>query len=204
MFSQTVRFGGPFVFIGESPRPVETADVDQRSERFQARFEWPVIVAALLTIPPFAPAAWQAGRAFRLFQLLRLVRVFSVRRLLSLEGIKYAALTAAGTVALGGAVVASLEKEQHWTTWDGVWWAATTVTTVGYGDLKVETDGGRIIAMAIMLVGIGFVALLTAFIADRFVQGQREVGAKEDLILTELQEIRLRLENLESTGSDLR
>jgi voltage-gated potassium channel len=250
--------------IGESPGLVETADVDQRSERIQARFEWPVICAALLTIPvlfiqeshlgqpwqsigivlnwatwltfasevvvmlwvvprkrtwlrshvldlaitvltpPFAPAAWQAGRAFRLFQLLRLVRVFSVRRLLSLEGIKYAALTAAGTVLLGGALVASLETEQHWTTWDGVWWAATTVTTVGYGDLAVKTDGGRIIAMAIMLVGIGFVALLTAFIADRFVQGQREVGAKENLILTELQEIRMRLENLESTGPDLR
>src|SRR6188768_24496 len=54
------------------------------------------------------------------------VRVFSIRNLLSLEGIKYAALTAAGTVLLGGAVVASLETEQHWTTWDGVWWAATT------------------------------------------------------------------------------
>jgi voltage-gated potassium channel len=232
--------------------------VDERSERIQARFEWPVVIAALLTIPilfiqeshlgqpwkgigtalnwatwltfatevvvmlwvvprkrtwlrthlldfaitiltpPFAPAAWQAGRAFRLFRLLRLLRVFSLRRMLSLEGIKFAALTAAGTVIIGGAVVASLE---HWTAWDGVWWAVTTVTTVGYGDFKVETDGGRIIAMCIMLVGIGFVALLTAFIADRFIQDQREVGAKEDLILGELQEIRLRLENLEANRS---
>jgi voltage-gated potassium channel len=147
--------------------------------------------------PPFAPAAWQAGRSFRLIRLLRLVRVFSIRSLLSLEGIKYAALTAAGTVVVGGAVVASLEKNQHWTTWDGIWWAATTVTTVGYGDLRVKTDGGRMIAMAIMLIGIGFVALLTAFIADRFVQGQREVGTKEDLILTELRKIRERLDDLE-------
>jgi voltage-gated potassium channel len=234
--------------------------VDERSNRIQARFEWPVVIAALLTIPilfiqesglgqpwrgmsvvlnwvtwltfatevavmlwvvprkrtwlrahlldvaitiltpPFAPAAWQAGRAFRLFRLLRLVRIFSLRRLLSLEGIKFAALIAAGTVVVGGAVVASLE---HWTAWDGIWWATTTVTTVGYGDLQVKTDGGRIIAMCIMLVGIGFVALLTAFIADRFIQGQREVGAKEDLILVELREIRLRLEGLEAHDSRL-
>ncbi len=157
--------------------------------------------AITILTPPFAPAAWQAGRAFRLFRLLRLLRVFSLRRMLSLEGIRFAALIAAGTVVIGGAVVASLEKAQHWTAWDGIWWAATTVTTVGYGDLKVETDGGRIIALCIMLVGIGFVALLTAFIADRFIQDQREVGAKEDLILGELQEIRLRLESLEVNHS---
>lgn len=234
--------------------------MDERSKRIQARFEWPVVIAALLTIPilfiqesdlgqpwegigialnwatwsvfaaevvvmlwvvprkrtwlsahlldvaitiltpPFAPAAWQAGRAFRLFRLLRLLRVFSLRRMLSLEGIKFAALIAAGTVVIGGAVVSSLE---HWTVWDGVWWAATTVTTVGYGDFQVKTDGGRIIAMCIMLVGIGFVALLTAFIADRFVQEQRKVGDKEDLILGELREIRQRLESLEVNGSNI-
>ncbi len=237
---------------------VESGGVDQRSERIQRRFEWPVVVAALLTIPiliiqeshlgqpwrvigtalnwgtwltfatevvvmlwvvprkrtwirthaldlavtvltpPFASAAWQAGRVFRLVRLLRLVRVFSLRRLLSLDGIKYAALTAAGTVVVGGAVVASIEQEQHLTTWDGIWWAATTVTTVGYGEIEVKTDGGRIIAMMIMLVGIGFVALLTAFIADRFVQGQRKAEAKEDQILSELREIRMQLEGLES------
>jgi voltage-gated potassium channel len=234
--------------------------VDARSERIQKRFEWPVVIAAALTIPilfiqeshlsgwwttlaavlnwlawsvfaaetvtmlwvvprkrawlrthvvdvvvtvvtpPFAPAAWQAGRVFRVGRLLRLLRLFSVHKLLSLDGIRYAALTAAATVVVGGAVVASIEG---WTTWDGVWWAATTVTTVGYGDFHPESDGGRIIAMAIMLVGIGFVALLTAFIADRFIQGQRETGAKEDLILSELREIRARLERLEQPGEEI-
>jgi voltage-gated potassium channel len=233
--------------------------VDQRSEAIQQRFEWPVVIAALLTVPllliqesnlgepwhtfgsilnwltwltfaaevvvmlwvvprkrtwlrahfldllvtvltpPFAPAAWQAGRVFRLVRLLRLVRIFSLRHLLSLDGLKYAALTAAGTVVLGGAVVASIETttKEPWTTWDGVWWAATTVTTVGYGGLEPETDSGRIIATAIMLVGIGFVALLTAFIADRFIQGQQEAVAKEDQILAELREIREKLDRLE-------
>lgn len=234
------------------------AQANSRAQLIQRRFEWPVVVAALLTIPilviqeshlgepwgaigtvlnwvtwgtfaieaivmlwvverrgvwlrahlidmavvvltpPFAPAAWQAGRIFRLGRLLRLVRIFSIRRLLSLEGMKYAALVAAGTVVVGGAVFAAVEKEQHLTTWDGIWWAVTTVTTVGYGDIYPKTDGGRIIAMAIMFVGIGFVALLTAFIADRFVHQQRQAAAKEDRILSELHEIRGRLEKLET------
>ena len=82
-----------------------------------------------------------------------------------------------------------------------LWWAVSTVTTVGYGDVYPESDAGRVIAMAIMLVGIGFVALLTAFIADRFIQEQEEVEAKieakEDVILTELREIATRLDRLE-------
>ena len=71
----------------------------------------------------------------------------------------------------------------------------TTVTTVGYGGLEPHTDSGRIIASVIMLVGIGFVALLTAFIADRFIAGQE---AKEDQILAELREIKAKLERLEA------
>jgi voltage-gated potassium channel len=231
--------------------------VDARSEAMQARFEWPVIVAALLTIPlvliqesnlaepwpavgmvlnwatwlvfatevvvmlcivprkrtwlwshlldvaivvltpPFAPAAWQAGRVYRVLRLLRLLRIFSLRRLLSLDGLKAAALVAVTTVVLGGITVASIETsaKETWTAWDGIWWAVTTVTTVGYGGLEPHTDSGRIIASAIMLVGIGFVALLTAFIADRFIHGQE---VKEDRILAELREIRERLERLES------
>jgi voltage-gated potassium channel len=56
------------------------------------------------------------------------------------------------------------------TFWDGVWWAVVTVTTVGYGDLYPHTVPGRIVAIALMLVGIGFLAVLTATVASHFVQ----------------------------------
>lgn len=172
------------------------------------RREWlrkhPIDIAVVFLTPPFAPAAMQAGRVLRIFRLIPLLRLFSVRGLLSLEGIRYAALVAAGTVLIGGAVFAEVETEQNLTTWDGIWWAATTVTTVGYGDISPTTDEGRAIAMTIMFAGIGFVALLTAFIADRFIHQQQktqateeEVVAVEDQILTELREIRERIEHLE-------
>jgi hypothetical protein len=51
-----------------------------------------------------------------------------------------------------------------------------------------------------MLVGIGFVALLTAFIADRFINVQAGTEAKEDLILAELRSISDRLEVLEDAA----
>jgi voltage-gated potassium channel len=233
---------------------------EERARRIQDRFEWPVVIAALLTVPllviqesdlgdpwttiatvlnwatwtiflveavvmlavvpdrrrwllhhlidvavvivtpPFAPAGWQSGRLFRLVRLLRLVRVFALRRLLSLEGMRYAAMVAFATVIVGGVVFSSVEEGHGVSTWDGVWWAVTTVTTVGYGEIPVESTAGRIIGITIMFVGIGFVALLTAFIADRFINVQIQTEQKEDLVLAELRAIRERLDQLEAGG----
>ena len=41
-----------------------------------------------------------------------------------------------------------------------------TVTTVGYGDLYPQSVGGRLVGMALMFVGIGFLSLLTAAVAS--------------------------------------
>ena len=65
--------------------------------------------------------------------------------------------------------------------WDGVWWAVVTVTTVGYGDIYPHTVAGRIIAIAVMLLGVGFLAVLTATVASHFVQVDQEQGSQEVL-----------------------
>ena len=48
---------------------------------------------------------------------------------------------------------------------DALWWSATTITTVGYGDIYPVTTAGRIIAVFTMVVGISFLAVVTARIA---------------------------------------
>jgi voltage-gated potassium channel len=48
---------------------------------------------------------------------------------------------------------------------DALWWASTTVTTVGYGDRYPVTTEGRLIAVALMVVGIGLVGAVTASVA---------------------------------------
>jgi len=65
------------------------------------------------------------------------------------------------TAVAGGAAFADVEGHGL-TTWDGVWWAAAIMTTVGYGGLYPHTNGGRIIGILVMMVGIGFIAVLTA------------------------------------------
>ena len=55
----------------------------------------------------------------------------------------------------------------------GLWWAVQTVTTVGYGDHVPTTAGGKSIAALVMLLGIGFVTVITASITGAFVARSR-------------------------------
>jgi voltage-gated potassium channel len=168
--------------------------------------EHPVEVVTVVLTPPFLPASLAAARALRLLRLVRLLRLaVVVRRLFTFEGVRYAALLAFVTVLAGGTAFASVEKEP--TSWDGIWWAVTTMTTVGYGDIYPETDLGRVIAMAVMVVGIGFGSLLIGTVAERFVapgvreeaeEVEREVEATEADLLRELRDLGARLQRVEA------
>jgi ion channel len=69
------------------------------------------------------------------------------------------------------------------------------VTTVGDAGIRPTTTAGEIIAIAIMVAGIGFVAIVTAYVADRFIRS--EVEAREDRVLAKLDAIEQRLERIE-------
>ena len=57
---------------------------------------------------------------------------------------------------------------------DGLWWAVTTVTTVGYGDRFPTTSVGRVLAVGLMLVGISLMGVITASVAAWFVKMSQE------------------------------
>ena len=99
-------------------------------------------------------------------------------------------LTAAGLVLLfeTGADGSSIRTFP-----DALWWAITTVTTVGYGDTYPVTAEGRVVAAALMVVGIALFGVLTAGVAAYFV----ESSAEEDDGPDKLDEILARLEALE-------
>jgi voltage-gated potassium channel len=170
----------------------------------------PLDVAIVVLTPPFLPAGLQALRVFRLLRLLRLLRVLqAARRLFSPKGLQWALLLGLLTIFLGGAAFAAVEKgpnENVSNTWDGIWWAVCTMTTVGYGDIGPMTDSGRVLAIVVMLIGIGVVTLLIGATAERFVvhdiaEVEEEVtGELEDtetMLRRELREISRRLQELE-------
>jgi voltage-gated potassium channel len=167
--------------------------------------EHPLEAVIVTLTPPFLPSSLQAIRAFRLLRVLRLLRLAKIgRQLFSAQGLRYSALLALLTALGGGAAFASVEKERS--TWDGVWWAVTTMSTVGYGDVYPTTTEGRFLAIVVMLIGIGFIAILTGALAQRFlatdvhaietdVAGEAETI---DAIVFELRSVRDRLGDLEA------
>jgi voltage-gated potassium channel len=168
-------------------------------------FRHPLELGIVVLTPPFLPASLQAARVFRLLLVLRALATASVvRSLLSVAGLRYVALLAVITVLGGGTAFAAVEHQQHLSPWDGVWWAIVTVTTVGYGDITPKTDLGRVIGIVVMLGGIGFIATLTAAIAQRFVnvgtgaaQGDAPAGEGGDELASKLDLLNDRLERLE-------
>jgi voltage-gated potassium channel len=77
---------------------------------------------------------------------------------------------------------------------DAIWWALTTVTTVGYGDTYPVTVLGRGVAVFLMLAGISLFGLLTANIAALFVED--EAADRQREMLTEIQQRLTRIEQL--------
>jgi voltage-gated potassium channel len=78
---------------------------------------------------------------------------------------------------------------------DGMWLALVTVTTVGYGDIELYTTVGRFVASALMLLGMGLIASLTAIISVKFIQNFVDHHTNDD-VLEKLDEMQKDLDEL--------
>jgi voltage-gated potassium channel len=73
-----------------------------------------------------------------------------------------------------------------------LWWAVTTVSTVGYGDYVPESAAGRFVAAGLMLTGLGLIPLITSVVVSILVS-QRSREAREE----ELRQLTLIVERLD-------
>src|SRR5215211_2586382 len=129
----------------------------------------PIDVLIVVLTPPFLPTTMKIARVLPVVRLVWLLMLANrMRGLFSLQGLRYAALLVFTVVVGGGVVFVAVEPGQRLSAWDGLWWATETVTTVAYGDIYPTTVLGRIVATVVMVTGIGFVALLTGALAQRF------------------------------------
>ena len=92
-------------------------------------------------------------------------------------------IAAAGTLFIGAWLVLLFEKNAPGSNIhsyaNALWWAIVTVTTVGYGDRFPTTEGGRAVAVVLMLVGIGLIGVLTATVASVFVKEHTDANREE-------------------------
>jgi voltage-gated potassium channel len=152
--------------------------------RGYVRVAWFDLVIILLSPPFLVPDAMQGARAIRVLRLLRFVRAAAVAAIglreaaqgLRHKSFHYVALTTAVVIGLGAIGIYAVEHGQNnniQSIGDALWWAIVTTTTVGYGDVSPVTGEGRLIAVALMVVGIGFIGMFTATITSFFLTPDR-------------------------------
>ena len=134
-------------------------------------------------------------RPLRALRLLTLLDVLNRRAATSLRGQVAVYVVGATTLILFCAALAVLDAERRNPDAnikdfpDALWWAATTVTTVGYGDRYPTTPIGRTVAVLLMLGGIALLGIVTAALAswllDRIREAEIETRAatREDIHL---------------------
>lgn len=148
----------------------------------------------LLSIIP-VNQAFYFFRISRLTKALRLLKVFRLARLVGLsgrigdffktDGFIYYLYLSTIIVLIASSMYCISEKVSFST---ALWWSITTATTVGYGDISPTTPIGKFAALLLMLLGIGFIGVLTSSLTNFFSLTQNENHNEE--IEKELREIK--------------
>jgi voltage-gated potassium channel len=82
-------------------------------------------------------------------------------------------------VIAGGVLVRVVEPSTFTDIGLSFWWAMTTVTTVGYGDIVPESTAGRIVGAALMLVGVSLIPLITSVTVSILTAKREQLSNRE-------------------------
>ena len=140
------------------------------------------------SIPTLDVARW--GRLARLARLLRILRALRATRVLSKvmmqqrrQSTSFAAAFIAFLLILGASTAIlhfeTAPESNIKSAGDAVWWAFTTVTTVGYGDRFPISTAGRVIAVLLMTAGVGLFGVFSASLAAWFLVPEGEAAESE-------------------------
>ena len=159
----------------------------------------------LLSFLPYGlPFFFPSGAiAFRMFRIVRIFRLFRINSYTDSLNVITEVITSKGQQLISSVFIivvlmlgASLcmysiehDAQPHVFTnaFSGIWWAVSTLLTVGYGDIYPITDVGKIFSIIITFLGVGMVAIPTGIISAGFVdQYSRikrisEYGDEEDV-----------------------
>jgi voltage-gated potassium channel len=159
----------------------------------------------LIALPMFRPL-----RALRAVTGLRIIgrstAPFARRQVVGATSLAVAAAGAIAALAILEAERANPDANIR-TYGDGLWWAITTITTVGYGDRYPTTIEGKFVAAGLMIAGIALLGVITASLASWFVERIRAVEDTEQLthaavqeLLAEIRELRRELDQSKADG----
>ena len=161
----------------------------EKKERAMAKYCLSVsgIIDLLSFLPYYLPVFFPSGlAAFRMFRVIRVLRLFRINAyydslnvitevLKSKRQQLLSSVFIIATLMLASSLcMYSLEHEAQpdvfKNAFSGIWWAASTLLTVGYGDIYPITPLGKLFGICITFLGVGMVAIPTGIISAGFVE----------------------------------
>lgn len=145
------------------------------------------IIDLLSFLPYYLPIFFPSGAAvFRMFRVIRIFRLFRINNYYDslnvitevLESKRQQLLSSVFIICIlmvaSSLCMYSVEhnaQPQVFTdAFSGIWWAASTLLTVGYGDIYPITPLGKLLGIGITFLGVGMVAIPTGIISAGFVE----------------------------------
>ncbi|MBO0588589.1 potassium channel family protein [Sporosarcina sp. E16_8] len=157
----------------------------------------------LVAIIPF-DSIFRVARFVRFFRIIRLLGIGSrflkpVYSILKTNGLDKLLMVAVVLLFIIPIPIVLVEPSINTFT-DALWWAVVTTTTVGYGDLSPTTPLGRVLAVVLMLVGIGIIGTFTSAITSYF--SKKNELSHDKQVLEVIQSIE-KIENLTKEDIEL-
>jgi len=126
----------------------------------------------------------------------------AVARATTPRGAAIVIASASTAITIGAGVLVTVVNHDNFPSiGSGLWWAAQTVTTVGYGDNVPTNLAGQLVAVLVMLLGVAFLTVITASITSTFVERRRreqQVSEVDTALTEQLRQLDQRLERIEA------
>ena len=189
---ETVEFITMLIFAVEYALRIWTAEyLYPKKSSFRAKLAFARsfygVIDLLTFVPYFLPVFFPAGAvAFRMFRVARIFRLFRVNAYYDAFNViaevliekKDQILSSVWMILVlmlaSSLCMYSLENgvqpDKFKDAFSGIWWAVSTLLTVGYGDIYPVTPAGRLVGIFIAFLGVGMVAIPTGIISAGFVE----------------------------------
>ena len=185
------------IFVVDYILRLITADY-KLNKKYMSFFIYPFTPMAIIDFLSILPSLTPTNGAFRILKVIRLLRSLRVFRAFKIfrysksisiiinvfknqkDYLLVVGGLAVGYVLISALVVMSVEPETFPTFFDAVYWAAISLTTVGYGDIYAVSTAGKVVTIISSFLGIAIIALPASIITAGYMDEVSRIKSNKE------------------------